>query len=345
MPEGPAAEALYARLARPTAAWQRRLASSWLFAGVSVALALVAWLLLALVASKLDAWLSLRLGARLRDTWSGFSVALFHAGLVLAAAVPWLAVVVSERRAAARAHLRAELAAAPASSPGAARGCRRCAAPLTARAGELGARCSTCGADNLIIGSDGLQRRVASRGAAAVANGDAQLLAAWESVWLRRSLIVRLGLCGLLFLAVAVVQLLTWRTRWASFAEQLHERAVHDAVKLPVRCQAGECTAQLSAMRELPLQKGERLRLGVLAMPDGDELARVTVRHKTSDTRRPRDWPILADSELRAGEELLAQAPFTGWYAWDFVWRRASTDKASLPPSIVEAVVEPVSAP
>jgi LSD1 subclass zinc finger protein len=344
-----AAEKLYMHLLRPAPPWQRALASPWRFAVTLLVLCLAAGVALVLLGPRVDAWLSLRLGARLRDTWGSFSIIMFHTALLLLAASPWLVLVVGERRAAARVHLRAELAAAPPAVAGGERGCRSCGAPLVVPDGARGARCPYCRADNLVQGSDDLQRRVAHRGNhVAGVVGDARLLAAWESVWLRRSLIVRLGVFAVLFCLAATVDVLRWRTlRTLGFAEALQAREARESLKLDAGCHEANCISDLHRPHELALRKGERLRLRVIAIPDGDELARVTVHVKSSDAPIPVDWPILADSELRAGEDLIAQAPLTGWYAWEFAWRRertsylASETELRLRPSIVEAVIEP----
>jgi LSD1 subclass zinc finger protein len=341
MPEDDA-EKLYVHLSRPAPAWLRRLGATGLFATLTLVLLAAALVALLLVGPKIDGWLSLRLGARLRDTWDPFDLTLFHAALLLAVASPWLLLTVAERRAAARAHLRAELAAAPPAVAGGARACRGCGAPLVLPDGARGARCPACRADNLILGSDDLQRRVAHRGNHGTGPvADARTLAAWESVWLRRSLMVRVGLPVLFFLVASAGELLTWRRLdGLGFADRLGHREAHRSWTLPVECKGLGCAARLpGGTAELPLRGGERLRLRVLALPGGDDLARVSVHLKNVDRVPPQDWPILADSELRAGEDLVAQAPFTGWYAWSFEWQRRT--RTQPPPCAVEYVIEP----
>jgi LSD1 subclass zinc finger protein len=342
-----AAEKLYAQLSRPAPSWQRWLASTKLFAALTLVMFVAAFAALVLVAPKVDAWLSQRLGERLRDTWSMPNIALWHTGLLLVAASPWLLLVVGERRAAARAHLRAELAAAPPAFAGGERGCRSCGAPLVVPDGALGARCAYCRADNLVKGGDELQRRVAHRGghvAAAVA--DARALAEWERVWLRRSLMLRVGVPCVFFLVAAGFDTLTWRApAYQSFADyHFKHRQPRRSYEIESECRESLCVSQL-LFTELALRKGERLRLRVVAIPDGDELARVAVRMKDIDSHDWLRWAILAESEVRAGEDLIAQAPYTGLYEWELEWRAKRAWNAKLPPSIVERVIENGAAP
>ncbi len=109
--------------------------------------AIVLILPLAIFGHQVAPWLGVdpvsRLGA------PAFYVFAF-AGFMLVVALPAALAATAEERASTRLGLQRMLATAPPGKDGGVSLCRRCGAPLTVRAGALGARCDYCGADNLV---------------------------------------------------------------------------------------------------------------------------------------------------------------------------------------------------
>lgn len=156
------AEKLYERLGKPPGAllgaWAvvARALGSWVSSLLGLFARTLAWtwplaivliLPLAVFGHMAAPWLGIdpvsRLGA------PAFYVFSFLA-FMLVVALPAALAATADERASVRLALQRMLASAPPATQGGVSRCRRCGAPLTVRAGALGARCDYCGTDNLV---------------------------------------------------------------------------------------------------------------------------------------------------------------------------------------------------
>jgi hypothetical protein len=149
-----AAEALFKTLGQPPS-WSQRvavvLANPWVWTlGFPFALAALLRVAVLPVQAICSAW-EKATHERLLHVASPTVGWLIDVGLVASAGLLLLVWSLLGKRVDARRELQALLASKPPSTPGGPAQCRHCNAPLVVAAGALGARCASCGADNLVM--------------------------------------------------------------------------------------------------------------------------------------------------------------------------------------------------
>lgn len=237
------------------------------------------------------------------------------------------------RRALGRRALQTILAAAPPKRTGGPAACRECGAPLAVADGALGARCSYCGADNLVavdqrwIGGLVRDRQSVSRSAAEAAKIDLD-----ERRALRRALVRRAGIVTILFAAAfgwSATQPGNWRREMAAVPRLLTSSETPPRLTLATdgnprllpldaHCEPLGCASTLY----ISLRRGERLAIrhaGDNREPLTVIFSGVTIGHEFS-TR--------ADLDKRAlwrDQSIEFQAPHSGFFAIWLVTQRPLT--------------------